>query len=262
MMNTKTFLIFLNLLISFSVCLEEILNNFNVTKIEPFEDACSKEHGQYDFKIICDSEKPLDTVDKMVYTYLDNPVGCRALCFPSKNLYFGCYFSIVECPLTKKKITLSKRQPYSYGYYIFNNWEEYITQHEHDIFPENIDCTPSIRNTFIYSSLEKHEDSFTIKGEWFNQTQSLTPTIAGFFTLKVQSSTTSEITCTYNLEKKTEFDCTFNGESIPQFEDQVVKISDNYIYKIEKKNDDGNKSLGSYIIFDILLFLLLILLNL
>ena len=164
---------------------------------------------------------------------------------------------MVDYPLTEKKIILSKSQPYSYSKYFFNNWEEFIT--EHNILSENIDCTPSIRNTFIYSSVEKDEKSFTIKGEWSNKSQSLTPNFASYFTLKIQSSITKEVTCTYNVDKKTEYDCSFKGEDIPSFEDQIVRSSDNFVYKIEKKTDDGNKNGTSYIVFDMLLILLVLL---
>lgn len=41
-MDTKIFIIFLSFFISFSNCLEEIVNYLNVTKIEPLDDACNK----------------------------------------------------------------------------------------------------------------------------------------------------------------------------------------------------------------------------
>ena len=197
--------------------------------------------------------------------YFEKPEGCSALCIPytSPGL-FACNIDVINCPLTEKIIKLSKSQPFSYFHYIFNNWEEFIA--EHSIISDNIYCVPSIRNTFIYSSIEKSEGSLTIKGEWCYNSEKLTPKFAAFFTLKIKSPITKEVTCTYNFEKKTEFDCNFKGKDLPSFEDQIVKVSDNFVYKIEKQKDkeddedkDGKRNGSNYIAFKILILFIVLL---
>ena len=256
MLDIKIIIILLSYFISFSNCKDEILNYFNVTKIEPYENGCNKDYGKYYFKISCDIDKPF-TGNYIVYTYLETPSGGKATCFYYENFGFICVVNLIDYPLTEKKILLSKKQPYSSYKYIFSNWEEFIT--EHKIFSETIDCPPTIRNTFIYSSVEKDENSFIIKGKWSKKSESLTPQFAAHFYLKLLSSVTSEVTCTYNLEKKTEYNCTYKGDDIPSFEDQIFSNSDNYVYKIEKKTSDDNTNGTSFIVFDLLLILLILL---
>ena len=270
-MDTKFFIVIsLSFFISFSNCREEILNYFNVTKIEPSEDACFKEAGRYYFNIMCDFDKPFKET-YIVYAFLETPTNGEATCIPKENFGFNCFVNLVDYPLTEKKLLLSKQQPYSYFKYIFNNWEEYIT--EHRTFSETIDCSPSIRNTFIYSSVEKDVNYFILKGEWSNKTESYSPQFAAYFILKMQNSTKKEATCTYKVDIKTEYNCTYKGEDIPSFEDQIVRSSDNYVYKIAKKNDDedgkggddgdgdddGDKNGISNIVFNMLLILIILL---
>ena len=259
MKDTKIFLvIFLSFFISFSNCIEEILHYFNVTKIEPRENACNTKEGKYHFNIICDFDEAF-TGTYITYVFLDTPANGDAICIPRDYFGFSCYVDLIDYPLNEKKILLSKEQPFSYYKYNFNNWEKYIT--EHHTLSENIKCTPSIRNIFIYSSVEKDVNSFIIKGEWSNKSESFIPEYAVSFILKIQNSITSEVNCKFNVTIKTECNCTFKGDEIPSFEDQIVRNSDNYVYKIEKKTDDEDedKTETSYIIVNMLLILLILL---
>ena len=230
----KFFIIFLSLFLSLSNlsnCLKEEKYIFNVTKIE--SDECNEKEGKFRFWIRGDIfSKP--TTLYLLYLNMESPSNAQALCFPffASNEGFLCEINIVYDPLTEKNVILQKKVPSSL-YYTFENWEEVVGNN--NVIAENIDCKPIIRNTFIYSSFEKNGTTLTIKGEWFNN--SLLPTIAIQTKVIINNSTKIKVTCTYNKDKKTEFNCNCNEGDTLNLIDQLITASDNNVYKLEKKSE-------------------------
>ena len=58
----------------------------------------------------------------------------------------------------------------------------------------------------------------------------------------LNNSTKKDVTCIYNKDKKIEFNCDYNKEDSPILIDQLISASDNNVYKLEKKSENGNTS--------------------
>jgi len=237
----KFFIIFLSLFISLpklSNCLEAGMYSFNVTKVEPYDPGCNEKEGLFRFWIRGDILSKTTNL-YLLYIYMESPSNAEALCFPffDTNEGFLCRINIVSYPLTDKNVILSKKEPFSL-YYTLENWKEVVD--ENSIIAENIDCKPIIRNTFIYSSFEKNESSLIIKGEWLDI--SLLPTFNINAKVLLNNSTKKDVTCIYNKDKKIEFNCDYNKEDYPTLIDQLISASDNNVYKLEKKSENGNTS--------------------
>ena len=253
-----SFFIFLGIFLSFSNCLETY--NFNISKIDLYNPACNKKEGKYRFWIrgVFDSE----SVEHFIfYINLESPSDSVATCLLDfiQDSSFLCFINLVSDPLTEKKVVLPKKAPFS-SHYEFSNWEEYMNKNG-NIVSENIDCIPTIHNTFIYSYIIiENEKHFIINGEWSDKSKSLTPEYnINCYVILVNSTLKDDVSCIYNLEKKTEFNCTNYGRNSPVFEDQLISGSDNYVYKLEKKSESEDNGL-SFISLNISIFLLLSLL--
>ena len=254
---TKFLIIYLSLFISLSTlsyCLEEGKYSFNVTKIESYEPECSEKEGLFRFWIRGEILSKTSSL-YLLYIYMESPSNAEALCIPlfETNEGFLCRINIVSYPLTDKNVILPKKEPFSL-YYTLENWKEVVDKN--NIIAENIDCKPIIRNTFIYSSFEKNVSSLIIKGEWLDN--SLLPTFNINAQVKLSNSTKKEVTCIYNKDKGTEFNCIFNGEDTPILIDQLISASDNNIYKLEKKSEEKDNT-SSIITLNLTIFLLSIL---
>lgn len=251
MISTKTFPLLIILVISFSNCIQRL---FNISKIEPIEKGCNPIDGTYSFKINGTFIGGY-TPSTLLYFNLESPSEANVLCIPYNILYinFLCYFSIVYYPLTEKKVSLKREAPSEY-YYTFVNWEEYIENNGNTI-DDNIECNPVINTTFIYNSIILNDSKLYIKGEWLDNS-----TIIKYDTnvdIILTNSSLHKISCSLNTKTKNEFICQYNYLDIPIIEDQLI-ASAHFVYKLEKKKDDGeNKS--NYINFNILILLLYLL---
>lgn len=251
----KFFIIFLILFISLSTlsyCLEEEKYIFNVTKVESEE--CNEKEGMFRFWIRGDILSKI-TTSYLFYLNMESPSNAEALCIPffDSNEGFLCQINIVYDPLTEKNVILQKKVPSSL-HYTFENWEEVVGKN--NVVAENIDCNPIIRNTFMYSSLEKNLSNLIIKGEWLNS--SLLPIIAIDAKVIINNSTKKKVTCTYDKDKKTEFNCNCNEEDTFNLMDQLISATDNNVYKLEK-NAEKKEDISSIITLNLTLFLLNIL---
>ena len=200
-----SYFIFLSIFLSFANCLKEAF--VNISTIELYDKGCDKKEGKYIF-YIKGTFIDYDYYHRLTLQ-LESPSNTSAICYMDmyQDSTLLCTINIVWYPLTDKKVVLPKKKPFSLTYDL-NNWEDYINKNG-NILSENLDCIPTIHNTFIYSSIIIVNDiHFIIKGDWLDKSKSLIPhPNFDFFVILINSTLKNNANCIYNLKNKNVINC-------------------------------------------------------
>ena len=158
-MNFRYFIIFINLLISYTYCVEED-KEFKVEKIELSQVTCAQNLATYLFYIKGEfSQSP--KITNIINLNLVNPPNSKAVCYPLEKTsvtsdQLQCSIDTVDFPINNENILLPITLPNAEGYK-FPNWEEVIggTPGTSNKIPEdNIKCVPKEMNSFDISSIK------------------------------------------------------------------------------------------------------------
>lgn len=256
-------ILLLSLLISYSKCIEDIID-FNVEKIEIPQVSCIPKLGTYLFYIIGEFSSSPNIKKTISFNFQSS--NSKAICRPLEQTIVSkdqlqCEIDICEYPINDENIFLPINPPKIDGYN-FPNWNKVISKYpgESNKIPEdNIICFPMKLNSYNISSIKSEgcsneKNIVLIDGKWSDESQILPKSFEIFL------DNGNKAKCeTINLKQ---IQCGIDGYGDIKFNEKYFKSGIN-VFKIEESYKSiyvDKCNLSSFIIFNKIFLLLIILL--